>query len=71
MAAQAMFDLSRIYRDAGDLRSAEDRAAIGVDVSRKVGDRYYLPRDLTVLADLKARQGDTTDAERLYARQRM
>jgi len=67
MAAQAMFDLSRIYRDDGDLRSAESRAAIGVDVSRKVGDRYYLPRDLTVLADLKARQGDATAAERLYS----
>ena len=67
MAAQAMFDLARIYRDAGDLQSAEDRAAIGVDVSRKVGDRYYLPRDLTVLADLKARQGQTTDAESFYA----
>ena len=59
MAAQAMLDLARIYRDDGNLRSAEDRAAIGVDVSRKVGDRYYLPRDLTVLADLKARQGDS------------
>lgn len=67
MAAQAMFDLARIYRDAGDLRSAEDRAAIGVDASRKVGDRYYLPRDLTMLADLKARQGQTIDAERFYA----
>jgi CHAT domain-containing protein len=66
MAAQAMLDLARIYRDDGNLRSAEDRAAIGVDVSRKVGDRYYLPRDLTVLADLKARQGDSIGAERLY-----
>jgi len=67
MAAQAMFDLSKIYRDDGDLRSADNRAAIGVDASRKVGDRYYLPRDLTVLADLKARQGDATAAERLYS----
>ena len=67
MAAQAMFDLAKIYRDAGDLRSAEDRASIGVEVSRKVGDRYYLPRDLTVLADLKAREGDTTAAEGFYA----
>jgi CHAT domain-containing protein len=66
MAAQAMLDLARIYRDDGNLRSAEDRAAIGVDVSRKVGDRYYLPRDLTVLADLKARQGDSIGAESLY-----
>ena len=61
-----MLDLARIYRDTGDLRSAEDRAAAGVDVSKKVGDRYYLPRDLTVLADLKARQGDTSAAQRLY-----
>jgi tetratricopeptide (TPR) repeat protein len=67
MAAQAMFDLAKVYRDEGDLHSAENRAAIGVDVSRKVGDRYYLPRDLTVLADLKARQGDATAAERLYS----
>ena len=66
MTAQAMLDLARIYRDAGDLHSAEGRAAIGVDASRKVGDRYYLPRDLTVLADLKARQGDAGTAERLY-----
>ncbi len=67
MAAQAMFDLARIYRDAGDLKTAEDRAAIGVDVSRRVSDRYFLPRDLTVLADLKARQGQTRDAEKFYA----
>jgi CHAT domain-containing protein len=67
MAAQAMFDLARIYRDAGDLPTAEDRAAIGVDVSRKVSDRYFLPRDLTVLADLKARQGQTSNAEKFYA----
>jgi CHAT domain-containing protein/Tfp pilus assembly protein PilF len=67
MAAQAMFDLARIYRDAGDLKSAENRAAIGVDVSRRVGDRYFLPRDLTVLADLQARQGRTSDAEKFYA----
>jgi len=66
MAAQAMLDLARIYRDTGDLRSAEDRAAAGVDVSKKVGDRYYLPRDLTVLADLKARQGHTLAAQQLY-----
>jgi CHAT domain-containing protein len=66
MAAQAMLDLAKIYRDDGDLRSAEDRVGIGVDVSRKVGDRYFLPRDLTVLADFKARQGNTVGAERMY-----
>src|SRR5713101_3829775 len=63
---QAMIDLAGLYRDAGDLKSAEDRASIGVDASRRVGDRYYLPRDLTVLADLKARRGATSEAEALY-----
>jgi CHAT domain-containing protein len=63
---QAMIDLAALYRDAGDLKSAENRASIGVDASRRVGDRYYLPRDLTVLADLKARRGATSEAEALY-----
>ncbi len=63
---QAMIDLAGLYRDAGELKSGEECAAIGVDASRQVGDRYYLPRDLTVLADLKARGGSTTEAEALY-----
>src|SRR6266478_5097745 len=63
---QAMIDLAGFYRDAGDLKSAEERAAIGVDASRRVGDRYYLPRDLTVLADLKALRGNAAQAETLY-----
>jgi len=63
---QSMIDLAGLYRDAGDLKSAEERASVGVDASRHVGDRYYLPRDLTVLADIKARRGATADAEALY-----
>jgi CHAT domain-containing protein len=63
---QSMIDLAALYQDAGDLKSAEERATIGVDASRRVGDRYYLPRDLTVLADLKARRSAVRDAEALY-----
>jgi CHAT domain-containing protein len=63
---QAMIDLAGLYRDAGDLKSAEERASVGVDASRRVGDRYYLPRDLTVLADLRARRGFSAEAEALY-----
>lgn len=63
---QTMIDLAALYRDAGDLKSAEERAVIGVDASRRVGDRYYLPRDLTVLADLKAQRGAVSEAEALY-----
>jgi len=63
---QSMIDLAALYRDAGDLKSAEERAIIGVDASRHVGDRYYLPRDLTVLADLKGRRGAVREAGALY-----
>src|SRR5882762_12022245 len=63
---QSMIDLAGLYRDASDLKSAEARAVIGVDASRRVGDRCYLPRDLTVLADLKALRGNPAQAETLY-----
>ena len=56
-AGQAMIDLAALYRETGDLKAAEKSAATGVEASRRVGDRYYLPRDLTVLADLKALRG--------------
>jgi CHAT domain-containing protein len=63
---QSMIDLARLYRDAGDLKAAEASASMGVAASRRVGDRYYLPRDLTVLADLKAQHGAIDEAEALY-----
>src|SRR5260370_11043253 len=64
---QSMIDLAGLYREAGDLKAAEVSASAGVDASRRVGDRYYLPRDLTVLADLKAQRGAINEAEALYA----
>src|SRR3984893_12713919 len=63
---QSMIDLAGLYREAGDLQSAEESATLGVDASRRVGDRYYLPRDLTVLADVKAQRGSLVEAESLY-----
>jgi CHAT domain-containing protein len=63
---QAKIDLAGLYRDAGDLKSAEEYASEGVDASRRVGDRYYLPRDLTILAELKALKGSSAEAESLY-----
>ncbi|HUI71834.1 MAG TPA: CHAT domain-containing protein, partial [Spirochaetia bacterium] len=55
-----------IYREKGDLVLAEDRLSKGVDVSRRVGDRYYLPRDLKTLAELKAQNGHIREAHELY-----
>lgn len=65
-AGQAMIDLAALYRETGDLKAAEKSATTGVEASRRVGDRYYLPRDLTVLADLKALRGQPAQAESLY-----
>jgi CHAT domain-containing protein len=66
MEADAMFELATLYRDAGDLLTAEERATDGLDASQRVGDRYYVPRNLTILADLKARRGRVDEANTLY-----
>ena len=66
MEADAMFELAKLYRDAGDLATADARATQGLAASQRVGDRYYVPRNLTILADLKARRGRTGEANALY-----
>ncbi len=66
MEADAMFELAQIYRDAGNLATADARATQGLAASRRVGDRYYVPRNLTMLADLKARGGNFAEANALY-----
>ena len=40
MEADAMFELAQIYRDAGDLATADARATQGLAASQRVGDRY-------------------------------
>ncbi|MBZ5683254.1 MAG: CHAT domain-containing protein [Acidobacteriia bacterium] len=66
MEADAMFELATLYRDAGDLPTAEERATDGLNASQRVGDRYYVPRNLTILADLKARRGRVSEANAIY-----
>jgi len=66
MEADAMFELAKLYRDIGDLATAEARATQGLAASQYVGDRYYVPRNLTILADLKARRGRIAEAGALY-----
>ena len=66
MEADAMFELAKLYRDGADLAAAEARATQGLQASQHVGDRYYLPRNLTILADLKARRGRIAEAKALY-----
>ena len=66
MEADATFELAKLYRDSGDLAAADARATEGLAASRRVGDRYYVPRNLTILADLKARRGRVAEANALY-----
>src|SRR5436309_7861764 len=64
--ADAMVELAKLYRDRGDLATADARATQGLAASQRVGDRYYVPRNLTILADLKARGGRIAEADALY-----
>ncbi|HET6181438.1 MAG TPA: CHAT domain-containing protein [Candidatus Sulfotelmatobacter sp.] len=64
--ADAMYELAQLYRDAGDLSTADARATQGVTASQQVGDRYYVPRNLSILADLKARRGRYAEGTALY-----
>ena len=66
MEADAMFELAKLYRDSGDLVTADSRATQGLAASQRVGDRYYVPRNLTVLAALKAQRGRIDEAKALY-----
>jgi CHAT domain-containing protein len=68
MEADATFELAKLYRDSGDLAKADARATEGLAASQRVGDRYYVPRNLTILADLKARRGRIAEANALYER---
>ena len=61
-----MFKLAKLYRDSGDLATADACATQGLAASQRVGDRYYVPRNLTILADLKARCGRIAEAKALY-----
>lgn len=63
---QAMLHLATLYHDEGNLEAAEKCAAVGVDAGRSVGDRFLLPWDLTVLADLEASARHIAQANTLY-----
>ena len=66
MADKAFFELANLCIQNADLKCAESFARQGLEVSRRLGDRFFLPRDLTVLADLKAREGRIAEANSLY-----
>ena len=68
MVSDAYFELAKIYRGENNLARAEVCLTKSLDASSRVGDRYYVPRNLTALAELKAREGQRIQADTLYER---
>ena len=64
--AEAMFDLATVDRQLGDVQGAMLALRTGLKESRRLGDRYYVPRDLTALAELKAAANHIKEADRLF-----
>lgn len=60
--------LGRLRKSPIDLRTAEARATQALDASQRADDLYYVPRNLTMLADVKASAGDFLKAHELYKR---
>lgn len=66
--ADTMFALSGVERKLGDIQQAAHALEIGLAASQHLGDRYYLPRDYTALAELRIQQGKFSQADRLFQR---
>jgi tetratricopeptide (TPR) repeat protein len=66
--AWATFELATAYRQQGSLAQAQRYAALAEQRTEGVDDKYHLPEDLALLADLAATTGHVKQADRLYAR---
>jgi CHAT domain-containing protein len=64
--AEEMFDLADVQRQLGETDAAVQSLTLGLSASRHLGDRYYLPRDLAALAELKVAQNKFGDADSLF-----
>ncbi len=66
MVACAMYDIAHIYDSMGALKKADIAMTAAIAASRQVGDRFFVPRDLTALAAIKVREGETHSADILF-----
>jgi CHAT domain-containing protein len=62
----AMFDLANLDRQLGDIENAGDALTAGLKASRRLGDRYYVPRDLTAMGELAVAKNKLRRADRLF-----
>jgi CHAT domain-containing protein len=67
LLAEAQLNLSEINRKRGDLEQAESFGNAAFRNSQTAGDIYFLPSQLSNLAQLKVQRGQFAEAEELYA----
>jgi len=63
---EAMFELAKVERQLGKTPAAVRAVQIALKASKRLGERYYLPRDLTALAEIKIVQGKLIEADKLF-----
>jgi CHAT domain-containing protein len=63
---ETMFALSNVEQRLDHKKAAVRALQIAVSASRRLGDRYYLPRDLTALAELRMADKRYREAEGLF-----
>ncbi len=66
--AWSTFELATAYKDQGDLPDAERDATAAERLTESLDDKYHLPEDLALMADVAAKQGRVQEADRLYSR---
>ena len=63
---ESMFELAKVERQLGKTQAAVRAVQIALKASSRLGERYYLPRDLTALAEIKIAEGKLVDADKLF-----
>ncbi|HET9281258.1 MAG TPA: CHAT domain-containing protein [Candidatus Angelobacter sp.] len=63
---EAMFELAKVERQLGKTQAAVRAVQIALKASSQLGERYYLPRDFTALAEIKLVQGKLIEADKLF-----
>ena len=67
LLADAMFKLTELYRQTGDLAKAQECVAHGIEAVRQVEMTYQLPHYLAVEAELKESSGKYKEADALFS----
>jgi tetratricopeptide (TPR) repeat protein len=65
-SALAMSDLASVYRIQGKFAHADATVQLALKADHHLGDRYYMPRDLTAAAELKIAENQPRQAELLF-----